>query len=109
MSSCLSISTISSLGRCDLYGDPHYISFEGVTFDFLDDCTYILVEEQSPQHHLSIAVDNFYCVPGLEGSCAKGIILKYQNNIATLSIVPDLFAVQVGYITETISPCIFVH
>ncbi|GLD63169.1 mucin-2-like protein, partial [Lates japonicus] len=90
--------------RCDLYGDPHYISFEGVTFDFLDDCTYILVEEQSPQHHLSIAVDNFYCVPGLEGSCAKGIILKYQNNIATLSIVPDLFAVQATLNNVTIQP-----
>ncbi|XP_040886602.1 mucin-19-like [Toxotes jaculatrix] len=90
--------------RCDLYGDPHYISFEGVTFDFLDECTYILVEEQSPQHHLSIAVDNFYCVPGLDGSCAKGIILKYQNNIATLNIVPDLFTVQATLNNVTIQP-----
>ncbi|XP_040008876.1 mucin-19-like [Xiphias gladius] len=80
--------------RCELYGDPHYISFQGVTFDFLDKCTYILMEERSPQHHLSIAVDNFYCVPGLNGSCAKGIILKYHNNMATLSIFPDLFTVQ---------------
>ena len=87
-----------SPGRCELYGDPHYISFAGVAFNFLDDCTYILVEEQSPQHHLSIVVDNFYCVPGLHGSCAKGIILKYQDNVATLSIAPDLFAVKVDTI-----------
>ncbi|XP_071358816.1 mucin-2-like [Trachinotus anak] len=90
--------------RCELYGDPHYISFDGVTFDFLDDCTYILVEEQSPQHNLSIIVDNFYCVPGLDGSCAKGIILKYQNNMATLSIVPHLFAVQATLNNVTILP-----
>lgn len=88
---------IPTPGQCELYGDPHYISFQGVTFDFLDECTYVLVEEQSPRHNLTIAVDNFFCIPGLEGSCAKGIILKYQNNIATLSIIPYLFAVQVGY------------
>lgn len=82
-------------GRCELYGDPHYISFQGVAFDFMEECTYILVEEQSPRHNLTIAVDNFYCVPGLRGSCAKGIILKYQDKLATLKIHPYLFAVQV--------------
>lgn len=92
-------SAILLLGRCELYGDPHYITFQGVAFDFLDDCTYILVEERSPRHHLTIAVDNFFCVPGFQGSCAKGIILKYQNSIATLNISPSLSAVQVGYIT----------
>lgn len=86
-------------GQCELYGDPHYISFQGVDFDFLNQGTYILVEEQSPRHNLTIVVDNFYCVPGLYGSCVKGIILKYQNNVATLTIVPHLFSVQVGYIT----------
>uniref|UniRef100_UPI0037E9A684 mucin-2-like n=1 Tax=Semicossyphus pulcher TaxID=241346 RepID=UPI0037E9A684 len=90
--------------RCDLYGDPHYITFQGVTYDFLDDCTYILVEEQSPRHHLMIAVDNFYCVPGLEGSCVKGIILKYQNSIATLNISPHLFTVQATLNNMTIEP-----
>lgn len=55
------------------------------------------MEERSPLHNLTIAVDNFDCVPGIEGSCAKGIILKYQNSTATLTINPDLFAVQVGY------------
>uniref|UniRef100_A0A671Y2K1 VWFD domain-containing protein n=1 Tax=Sparus aurata TaxID=8175 RepID=A0A671Y2K1_SPAAU len=90
--------------RCELYGDPHYISFEGVTFDFLEDCTYILVEEPSPRHHLTIVVDNFYCVPGIPGSCVKGIMLKYQNNTARLSIMPHLFAVQATLNDEVIEP-----
>ncbi|XP_036978239.1 mucin-2 isoform X2 [Acanthopagrus latus] len=90
--------------RCELYGDPHYISFEGVTFDFLEDCTYILVEEPSPRHHLTIAVDNFYCVPGIPGSCVKGIMLKYQNNTARLSIMPHVLAVQATLNNEVIKP-----
>lgn len=78
-----------------MYGDPHYISFQGVAFDFMDNCTYILVEEQSPLHHLTIAVDNFFCIPGLDGSCAKSIIVKYKNNIAVLRSDPEMFTVQV--------------
>uniref|UniRef100_A0A672HN04 VWFD domain-containing protein n=1 Tax=Salarias fasciatus TaxID=181472 RepID=A0A672HN04_SALFA len=78
--------------QCELYGDPHYISFQGVAFDFLDDCTYTLVEERLPQHNLTIVVDNFYCIAGLDGSCAKGIVLRYQNSIASLSISPKKFA-----------------
>lgn len=85
------------LGRCELYGDPHYNTFQGTTFEFMGICTYILVEERSPRHHLTIAVDNFNCLHFFDVSCAKGIILKYQNNTATLSINTQMHVVQVGY------------
>ncbi|XP_035763544.1 mucin-2-like [Neolamprologus brichardi] len=90
--------------QCELYGDPHYISFQGVDFDFLNQGTYILMEEQSPRHNLTIVVDNFHCVPGFYGSCVKGIILKYQNNVATLTIVPHLFSVQATLNNVIIQP-----
>ncbi|KAI5617791.1 mucin-19-like [Silurus asotus] len=71
--------------QCDVFGDPHYTSFAGQNYDFLENCTYILVEERTPRQYLSIIVDNYYCEPF--SSCAKGIILKYQNNTVTLQVL----------------------
>ncbi|XP_060759510.1 mucin-19-like [Neoarius graeffei] len=73
--------------QCDVYGDPHYTSFAGQDFTFLQNCTYILVEERTPHHNLSISVDNYYCEPS--ASCAKGIILKYHNNTVILQVRQD--------------------
>ncbi|XP_056281300.1 mucin-2-like [Pseudoliparis swirei] len=90
--------------RCELYGDPHYISFQGVSFDFMLECTNILVEERSPHHNLTIAVENENCVEGLRGSCVKTVILTYHNNTATLSILPTLQSVQATLNNVTIEP-----
>uniref|UniRef100_A0A8C3B0N0 Uncharacterized protein n=1 Tax=Cyclopterus lumpus TaxID=8103 RepID=A0A8C3B0N0_CYCLU len=90
--------------RCELYGDPHYITFQGVSFDFMVECTNILVEERSPSHNLTIAVENKDCVEGLRGSCVKSVILKYQNKTATLSILPTLESIQATLNNVIIEP-----
>ncbi|XP_051976563.1 mucin-2-like, partial [Xyrauchen texanus] len=75
--------------QCQLYGDPHYISFQGVAFDFLDNCTYTLVEERVLIHHFSITVDNYYCEPDFDASCTKGITLQFSNDTVTLMTVVE--------------------
>lgn len=98
------ISLMFPLGQCDVYGDPHYTTFEGIHFDFLENCTYILVEERTPRHHLRISVDNYYCEP--LASCAKSVTVKYRNNTAKLEVAKN--KVQVG-LYDRVAVLLFVH
>nr|XP_055047098.1 mucin-2-like isoform X1 [Misgurnus anguillicaudatus]XP_055047100.1 mucin-2-like isoform X1 [Misgurnus anguillicaudatus] len=89
--------------QCQLYGDPHYISFQGIPFDFMDNCTYTLVEEKILLHHLSITVDNYFCEPDIDASCSRGIILKYWNDTVMLMITEE-FMVESTLNQEIIKP-----
>ncbi|XP_035384029.1 mucin-5AC-like [Electrophorus electricus] len=90
--------------QCDVYGDPHYVSFSGTSFDFMDNCTYVLVEEIKPRHHLSIVVDNYYCNSELFGSCAKGIILKYLGSVVTLQVNDNEYTVEATLNDRVVQP-----
>nr|XP_015208041.1 PREDICTED: mucin-19-like [Lepisosteus oculatus] len=72
---------------CEVFGDPHYVTFSGTRYEFLENCTYTLVEEKIPKYNFSVAVDNYYCISGSRASCAKGIILRYEENTVALTIV----------------------
>ena len=86
----LVISTVSPRffpilsGQCELYGDPHYIAFDGTNFDFLKNCTYILVEEKTEKHNFSVIVDNYFCID--DGSCVRAVRVQFGENIVTLRI-----------------------
>ena len=91
----LSITSIFATGRCEVYGDPHYITFQGTTYDFLENCTYTLVQERLPEYDFSIVVDNYFCIPWLAGSCTKGIMMKFRHHTVSLSILSSESRVEV--------------
>ena len=61
-------------------------------------CTYVLVEEKTARHQLTVAVDNFMC--GSTVSCAKGLAVIYGNTTANLNRVTQS-SVQVQWFKST--------
>ncbi|XP_051978532.1 intestinal mucin-like protein [Xyrauchen texanus] len=69
---------------CEGWGDPHYITFDGLFYSYQGNCTYVLMEEIRPQHHLKIYIDNVFCDPTELVSCPRSIIVSYNNQVITL-------------------------
>ncbi|XP_036373536.1 mucin-19-like [Megalops cyprinoides] len=90
--------------RCTLYGDPHYISFNGTRYTYLDNCTYILMEEKKPIYDFSVMVDNYYRPTVMDGSFSKGIILNYGSNHVTLTVVAAQKAIQATLNQRVVMP-----
>ncbi|XP_010792752.1 intestinal mucin-like protein [Notothenia coriiceps] len=69
---------------CEGWGDPHYITFDGLFYSYQGNCTYVLMEEISPKHKLNIYIDNVYCDPTEDVSCPRSIIISFQSEVFTL-------------------------
>ncbi|XP_043569532.1 intestinal mucin-like protein [Chiloscyllium plagiosum] len=61
------------------------MSFNGLYYNFYENCTYILVEEQNPIYNFTVLVDNYFCFPSIPFSCPKGLIIFHRGKKITIS------------------------
>lgn len=74
---------------CSGWGDPHYITFDGTYYTFLDNCTYVLVQQVVPVYgHLRVLIDNYFCDAEDGLSCPQSIIVEYQQDRVMLTRKP---------------------
>ncbi|XP_029378516.1 mucin-2-like isoform X2 [Echeneis naucrates] len=64
---------------CEGWGDPHYITFDGLYYSYQGNCTYVLMEEIIKRYDLKIYIDNVYCDPVERVSCPRSIIISYHS------------------------------
>ncbi|XP_036895115.1 mucin-5AC isoform X2 [Sturnira hondurensis] len=74
---------------CSGWGDPHYITFDGTYYTFLDDCTYVLVQQIVPVYgHFRVLIDNYFCDSEDRLSCPQSIIVEYRQDRVVLARKP---------------------
>ncbi|XP_032214214.1 mucin-5AC isoform X2 [Mustela erminea] len=76
---------------CSGWGDPHYITFDGTYYTFLDNCTYVLVQQVVPVYgHFRVLIDNYLCGAENGVSCPQSIIVEYRGDRVVLTRKPVL-------------------
>ena len=64
---------------CFAYGDPHYMTFDGVSYNFMGSCNYVLTQERLVEPPtFRILVENMPC--GSTGmSCTKAVSVEVRG------------------------------
>nr|XP_021481976.1 intestinal mucin-like protein [Meriones unguiculatus] len=82
--------------ECDCYctgwGDPHFVTFDGLYYSYQGNCTYVLVEEINPTvDNFGVYIDNYHCDVNDKVSCPRTIIVRHETQevqIKTVNLMP---------------------
>lgn len=84
---------IAAPGFCQVWGDPHYITFDQRKYNFQGDCDYTLVKDCLGSNSFHLWADNEKRLPTDEVSYIRELVLEDSNN--TYSLIYD-FKVRVN-------------
>lgn len=87
--------------ECDCYctgwGDPHYMTFDGLYYSYQGNCTYVLVEEINKKvDNFGVYIDNYYCDARDVVSCPRTLIVRHETQEVRLRTAqPNTLQVEV--------------
>ena len=80
-------SYVSAPGTCVAWGDPHYVTFDDVKYDFQGDCDYTLVKDcynASGLPSFRVTADNIKRQPSDKVAYTFAVNLEYSGSIFAL-------------------------
>ncbi|NXJ84620.1 MUC2L protein, partial [Trogon melanurus] len=87
--------------ECDCYctgwGDPHYMTFDGLYYSYQGNCTYVLVEEINKKvDNFGVYIDNYHCDAQDAVSCPRTIIVRHETQEVRIATTkPNTMQVEV--------------
>ncbi|XP_074774746.1 mucin-2 [Athene noctua] len=87
--------------ECDCYctgwGDPHYMTFDGLYYSYQGNCTYVLVEEINKKvDNFGVYIDNYHCDTRDVVSCPRTLIVRHETQeVRMATIKPNTLQVEV--------------
>ncbi|NXF12068.1 MUC2L protein, partial [Smithornis capensis] len=87
--------------ECDCYctgwGDPHYMTFDGLYYSYQGNCTYVLVEEINKKvDNFGVYIDNYHCDSRDVVSCPRTLIVRHETQEVRIATVkPNTLQVEV--------------
>ncbi|NXW08589.1 MUC2L protein, partial [Fregetta grallaria] len=87
--------------ECDCYctgwGDPHYMTFDGLYYSYQGNCTYVLVEEiYKKVDNFGVYIDNYHCDTQDVVSCPRTLIVRHETQEVRIATVkPNTLQVEV--------------
>uniref|UniRef100_G1N9C5 Mucin 2, oligomeric mucus/gel-forming n=1 Tax=Meleagris gallopavo TaxID=9103 RepID=G1N9C5_MELGA len=88
--------------ECDCYctgwGDPHYLTFDGLYYSYQGNCTYVLVEEiEKTVDNFGVYIDNYHCDARDVVSCPRALIVRHETQeVRIVTVKPNTLEVTVN-------------
>ncbi|KFV50302.1 Mucin-2, partial [Tyto alba] len=95
--------------ECDCYctgwGDPHYMTFDGLYYSYQGNCTYVLVEEIDKKvDNFGVYIDNYHCDTRDVVSCPRTLIVRHETQEVRIATVkPNSLQVEVTVNRQTVA------
>ncbi|KAK2853380.1 hypothetical protein Q5P01_006041 [Channa striata] len=70
---------------CSVWSESHYMTFDGNSYTFNENCSYYLVKEIIPRYGLTIIVNKHDCDPSDSTFCPQSLTVVYQSYTVTLT------------------------